>query len=318
MKSLCTHLTRWALLLLMLSAAIAWAEDGILTHLSGPVSVLQVDGKTVPGLVGTRISAGDTVITGPGGYVRLEMSDGGEMVLRPDSQLKVEHYTFVKAKREDDSFVLSMMKGGLRAITGLIGKRGNKDAYELKTSNGTIGIRGTQFDLRVCLANCGALADGTYLLVRYGAVQASNAQGSLAVAAGQVAFMPPNRPPVLLPRDPGIGFTPPPLIPKLDEKKKLQPVATDVATPTQAAASASEPASAQPAASPVGAPDASVPAASSEAATPAASSEAATSAAAAEAAAQATAATIAPAVDILPSGPLAGQPATGGADCVVQ
>lgn len=236
MNSYAARLPILAALLLMLCAIPVWA-DGTLTHMSGPVSVQKLDGKTLPGAAGTKVSAGDAVITGAGGYVRMEMTDGGEMVLRPDSQLKVERYKFAKVKPEEDNFVFSVLKGGLRTVTGLIGKRGNKDAYELKTQTATIGIRGTQFDLRVCEANCGALADGTYLAVRFGAIQATNAQGSLAVAAGQVAHVPPQLPPVMLPRDPGIGFTPPAVIPKLDEKKK------------QAAAAASAPDQARPAAS---------------------------------------------------------------------
>ena len=244
-------------LLLLFGAASAWA-DGTLTHLSGPVSVKKPDGKTLPGAVGARVGVGDIVVTGVGGFARIEMTDGGEMVLRPDSQLQIESYTFAQAKPTEDNFVFSMLKGGLRTVTGLVGKRGNRDAYKLNTVTATIGIRGTQFDLRVCAANCGALADGTYLAVRFGAVQTSNAQGSLAVAAGQVAYVPPQRPPVILPRDPGIGFTPPAVIPKLDEKKKVQaataaaastpdkpkPAAGGSAQSTQTAQGGSKPASA--------------------------------------------------------------------------
>jgi len=223
-----TNLPTFAALLLMLCAASAWAE-GTLTHFSGPVSVQQADGKTVPGSAGLKVNVGDIVITGALGYARMEMTDGGEMVLRPDSRLKVEKYQFTKEKPSDDSFVFSMLKGGLRTVTGLIGKRGNRDAYSAQTPTATIGIRGTQYDMRVCQANCGSLADGTYLAVRFGAIQTSNAQGTLAVAAGQAAHVPPQRAPVMLPRDPGIGFTPPAVIPKLDEKKKIKAAETAAA-----------------------------------------------------------------------------------------
>jgi hypothetical protein len=206
-------------LLLLLGAAPAWA-DGTLTHLSGPVSVQKADGKTLPGTAGTKVSVGDTVITGAGGYVRMEMTDGGEMVLRPNSQLQVESYKFVEARPAEDSFVFRMLKGGLRSVTGLIGKRGNQDAYALKTQTATIGVRGTWYDFRVCQGDCGALKDGTYLAVRSGAMQATNPHGSLTVRAGEVVYAPAGLRPVLLPRDPGIGFTPPAVIPKLDEKKK--------------------------------------------------------------------------------------------------
>ncbi len=222
-----------AALLLGVSIPAAWA-DGTLTHMSGPVAILKADGKTIPGTSGAKAYPGDTVITGAGAYVRMEMTDGGEMVLRPDSQLKIEAYKFAVARPAEDSFVFSMLKGGLRTVTGFIGKRSNQDAYKLNTVTATIGIRGTQFDLRVCQGNCGALADGTYLAVRFGVVQASNTQGSLAVAAGQVAHVPPQLAPVILPRDPGIGFTPPAVIPKLDEKKKVQAAAAAAATPDPA------------------------------------------------------------------------------------
>lgn len=236
-----THLLPLSLVavLLMLGTPLAWA-NGTLTHLSGQVSVQKADGKTQPGAPGVQVSMGDTLITGQAGYVRVAMSDGGEMVLRPDSQLKVENYKFDKEAPADDSFVFSMLKGGLRTISGLISKRGNKDAYKLNTATATIGIRGTQFDVRVCLANCGALADGTYLAVQFGAVHATNAQGSLAVAAGQVAHVPPSQAPIMLARNPGIGFTPPAVIPKLDEKKKQAAAATSAVEPTAPAAAGTE------------------------------------------------------------------------------
>lgn len=250
MKTNTTHLSIQAArlpilaaLTLMLCAVSSWA-DGTLTHLSGPVSVQTADGKTMAATPGVKVVVGDTVITGASGYGRMEMTDGGEIVLRPDSQLKVEKYQYAKDQPAQDSFVFSVFKGGLRTVTGLIGKRGNRDAYAAQTPTATIGIRGTQYDMRVCQANCGALADGTYLSVRFGALQAFNPQGSLGVAAGQVAFVPPQRAPVLLPRDPGIGFTPPAVIPKLDEKKKIKAAevaaAAPAPTPAQVAAPTSE------------------------------------------------------------------------------
>ncbi len=207
--------------LLAIASSAAWA-DGTLTHLSGAVSVQKADGSTAAGNVGTRILTGDTVVTGTRSYVRMEMTDGGEMVLRPDSQMKLENYAFNPDRGGEDNMVLRMLKGGFRTVTGLIGKRGNRDAYQLRTSTATIGIRGTQFDLRVCEGNCGALPNGTYVAVRFGAVEASSPQGSIPVAAGQVARVPGAGVPAILPRDPGIGFSPPAVIPRLDERRKLQ------------------------------------------------------------------------------------------------
>lgn len=229
-----TPLNALFLCLLMACGAPAWA-NGSITHRSGPVTVQKADGQTQPAVVGTQVNAGDTVVTGVGGYARMQMTDGGEMVLRPDSQLKVESYQFVESKPAEDNFVFSMLRGGMRTITGLVSKRGNRDAYKLQTPTATVGIRGTQFDLRVCQANCGALANGTYLAVSFGAVQMSNPQGTLEVVAGKVGFAPPQQAPVQLLRNPGIGFTPPPNMPKLDEKKKAAAVTTSMSGTTQSA-----------------------------------------------------------------------------------
>ncbi|HEY0268079.1 MAG TPA: FecR domain-containing protein, partial [Methyloradius sp.] len=196
--------------------------DGTLTHLSGQVSVTKADGATVPASVGLEVLSGETVITGDNGYARLEMSDGGEMLIRQDSQLKIENYRFDKDKPDQDSALFRVIKGGFRTLTGLISKRGNKDAYQVRTSTATIGIRGTQYDLRLCQANCGTLPDGTYVAVRYGEVAVDNPQGSQNFTAGQVGFASNNQPPVQLPRDPGVGFKSPPDFPKLEEKKKSE------------------------------------------------------------------------------------------------
>jgi hypothetical protein len=206
-------------LVLLLLATASWAE-GTLTHLSGSVFVDRADGKSLPATAGTQVAAGETVATGANAYARLEMTDGSEIVLRPDSRLKVEDYKFNDSKPQEDSFVLRVFKGGLRTVSGLIGKRGNRDAYEMKTPTATIGIRGTQWDTRVCDNDCGRLPPGTYVSVRFGAVHTANGFGGLDVGAGHAAHVPPSGPPVMLPRDPGAGFTPPPEIPKLDERKK--------------------------------------------------------------------------------------------------
>ena len=208
----------------------AWA-DGTITHLSGVVSVLKADGQKLTATQGLKVFTGDTLLTGDKGYVRVELSDGGEMVLRPDTQLIVKSYHFVKERPTEDSLVFGVLKGGLRKITGAIGKRGNPDAYQINTTTATIGIRGTQFDIRICHGNCGSLPDGTYLSVRYGILEVFNAQGSLTITAGQYAFIPLDAPPTLLPRDPGIGFTPPATIPKLDEGRRNRGLESSGFTP---------------------------------------------------------------------------------------
>lgn len=198
-----------ALTLLSLSAF----ADARLTHFSGQVQIKQSNGEIVVASPESIAKTGDTILTGSSGYVRVETSDGGEIVLRPNSEFVIEKYNYDANKPEDDSFVYKMLKGGMRTVTGLIGKRGNKNAYRGNTRTATIGIRGTQFDVRVCADDCGALANGTYFFLRSGSIATGNSAGDITMSAGQIAFVGLNQAPVILPRDPGIGFTPPANIP---------------------------------------------------------------------------------------------------------
>lgn len=97
------------------------------------------------------------------------------------------------------------MKGGLRSVTGLLGKR-NKDKFSLKTPAATIGIRGTTF-----VVEWAPPAPGLYLQVLDGAIVVANGGGALDFQAGQFGYVSPfARPPVLVPQNPGLQFTPPP------------------------------------------------------------------------------------------------------------
>jgi hypothetical protein len=86
--------------------------------------------------------------------VRLRFTDGGETVIRPESSLQVQDYYFNQEEPQQDSLVLRLLKGGLRAVTGYVGKRGNQDAYKMQISTATIGIRGTDYSARLCAQDC--------------------------------------------------------------------------------------------------------------------------------------------------------------------
>jgi len=194
---------------LLSSPALA---DGQLTHLTGKVRVQKALGSLVDAKKGMAVQQGDSLITGDDGYVRVLMSDGGQMVLRSNTEIKIDTYHFEQEQPDQDRFVFSALKGGLRAITGLISKRGKRDAYQANTHTATIGIRGTEYDLDVCEPrpdkknDCDDLAEGAYLAVIVGAIVVTNELGYVDLMAGQFGFAPPNLPPVVLTRDPGVSF----------------------------------------------------------------------------------------------------------------
>lgn len=184
----------------------AHAEAAKVTHLSGTLSVLKADGTTRILAQNSPVEAGELLSTEKDSYAMLKFTDGGEITMRPLSRLKVENYGFSEDKPESDSFVFRLIKGGLRSVTGLVGHRGNRDAYRLNTATATIGIRGTNYDAIMCSGDCGGnLQDGLYLQVHDGIINATNEGGSLDYTAGQFGYVQnPKFPPIVLPKNPGL------------------------------------------------------------------------------------------------------------------
>ena len=201
-------------------AAQAQQAAGEVTHLSGTLSVKRLDGTTKLLSVKSAVQEGDLLTTETETYARIKFADASEVVLRPNSQLKVENYAFNQAKPEGDNVVLSMLKGGLRAVTGLIGKR-NRDKVTFSTVTATIGIRGTHFGALLCQGDCGGVptvtglppANGLHLDVADGAIAVRNAAGMQQINAGQFGYVASNQaPPQIVPPQQGIQVTMPPAI----------------------------------------------------------------------------------------------------------
>jgi len=139
------------------------------------------------------------------------------VILRPGSQLKIESYSYEAAKPGGDNILLSMFKGGLRAVTGLVGKR-NRGKVSFQTETATIGIRGTHFGALLCQNDCGGVpttggqppANGLHVDVTNGAITMSNRGGTVQINAGQFGFVPnANTPPTQVPPQQGIQVTMP-------------------------------------------------------------------------------------------------------------
>lgn len=130
---------------------------------------------------GLPLKQGDRLTTSDGGSAIIKLADGTRMTVRPNSELVLQQYQFHEAA-PDNSFLMQLVRGGFRAITGLISK-GSPDAARVQTSTATIGIRGTDFDARVCSGDCAAESAAIPQAPRPNAVQASakltNVQGDV-------------------------------------------------------------------------------------------------------------------------------------------
>lgn len=167
-------------LLSTISTSVLAEPAGKVLFAAGEVAAVDQAGNRRVVHKGTAIEEGDTLLTGSG-RVQVRFKDGGFIALQPQSQFKVERYQYTAAGDHEDGVVMSLIKGGLRTISGLVGKQ-DRHAYEMKAAIATIGIRGTEYALELD----GALVGH----VTHGAIEVCNGAGCLGVQSGQAFSVP--------------------------------------------------------------------------------------------------------------------------------
>jgi hypothetical protein len=152
---------RWLLAALALATAPAWAQQPAaeLRSVTGVVFVQPAGGQVRIVQTGAKLSVGDTVGTQKGAFALLVFNDGSRVALRPESAMAIRGFSFKPDDPANDQLSVQLVKGWLRNVSGQIGKRGNENAFELKVNDTTIGIRGTDFGVRLCDEECAAARD---------------------------------------------------------------------------------------------------------------------------------------------------------------
>ena len=204
------------LALALLSSAALAAGAGTVTHLSGTLSVQRSDGSVRVLSQMSEVNPGDVLTTQRDSYAQINFTDGSSLTMRPNTQIKVEQYNFVQDQPQDDSSFLRLIKGGLRTVTGLVGKRGDQDAYKIGTNSATIGVRGSSGDTidnssgscEGVTPGCEKLPAGVYHTTYTGSYIMQNEGGTQIIGEGQFGFARDgNTRPVMLPGDPGLQLS---------------------------------------------------------------------------------------------------------------
>lgn len=268
----------FALLLLTFGLhAHAAQVAGTVTDLNGPLLAKKADGTVKVLAQKSLVEEGDLLVTEKETYARIKFLDNSEVTLRPETQFKIERFAYEQDKPQNDNAFFSLLKGGLRAVSGTVGKR-SRERTGLNTPAATIGIRGTIYVVEyiapveadvaawgrsliaaastdfyaygragngnatmIDAATGNALPEilparqvletllaqslappvtppgaplrppGLYVHVLDGLIHLSNQGGTQNFSAGQFGFTPSfKQPPVILPKNPGMQFTPPP------------------------------------------------------------------------------------------------------------
>ncbi len=136
-----------AFLLAVAVAPGAWAAAGRFTFVTGEVTLQKRAGAPVPAAAGMRVDAGDRILTGGNGMAQLTMVDQARLSLRPNSNFLIERYP--EARESTEGVVLNLLRGTLRAFTGLIASSA-RERFTMKTRVATVGIRGSGNILYAC------------------------------------------------------------------------------------------------------------------------------------------------------------------------
>lgn len=103
-------------------------------------------------LPGASLYPGDRIVTAPASHLVLAFRDDARLTLGPASELRIDDYRYDEEAPQEGRMLLSVVRGTLRALTGLIA-RADPRHVTVSTPTATLGIRGTGFDL-ACLGAC--------------------------------------------------------------------------------------------------------------------------------------------------------------------
>lgn len=214
-----------AVAVLMCAAYSVEASVGLIQFTAGDVKIRNAAGQIRAAVKGGTVDEGDTILTAASASAQLKMADGGIIAVRPETELKVDTYRYAGKEDGNERAVMSLVKGGFRTITGLIG-RTNKQNYTITTPTAVIGIRGTDHEPIVVPAIAGAgkpsAAPGTYDKVNVGQAFIRTPLGEVNIRQNQVGYAAPNQAPTLLPKVPDMFKATPPVRQAQAEKKEDQ------------------------------------------------------------------------------------------------
>lgn len=181
---------------LCLSTSPAWAQNSAarVMAVSGDAKAVDAQGRTRQLEKGAELFAGDKVQTADASLVQVRMHDGGYLSVRANTEMVIDQFVYDEKDAGKSNFVMSLLRGGFRSITGLIG-RSNPNGYQIRAATATIGIRGTDHEPVLVLDTPEAQLQtpsppGLYDKVNDGETFITSKAGVLALKRGDVGFTP--------------------------------------------------------------------------------------------------------------------------------
>lgn len=227
-------------LLMAPALAAAAVPAGSVTLITGRGTASSADGSIRALAKGDSVYSGDVVHSSASSFIDLKFSDGGYFLLRPNTRFQVvdfvDHSVAAAAAPAPEAqqpaaaatattpavpqgsgashAFFSLLKGGFRSVSGLIGKISH-DEFQVSTPVATIGIRGTDYLVVMCDAACatdpeispilppGINAVGGMVATVYShSIVVTDAGGVVTLLEGQYLLVLPDGTNILLPLEP--------------------------------------------------------------------------------------------------------------------
>jgi hypothetical protein len=137
------------LMVMLLVPCLALAEEspiGKIKTSTGDIVVLRGE-KATPLAIGDKIFQKDTIRTGPNSSVGIIFEDNTILSLGSHSEIVIDEYIFAPEKGIL-SMIARIVKGTASYLSGIIGRQ-SPESVKFQTPDATIGIRGTQFLVKV-------------------------------------------------------------------------------------------------------------------------------------------------------------------------
>ena len=131
-------MTRFILLLTALSCSTIYigsvqaAAAGKVVFTTGSAKAVNASGASRTLRRGDEVFSGDSLQTSARSRLQVAFADGAYISVQPSSEYKIENYNYPGKADGTERAFYRLLKGGIRAVTGYIGKR-NRDAYKVNT-----------------------------------------------------------------------------------------------------------------------------------------------------------------------------------------
>ena len=135
-----------AVVLFSVSAAALAADAGEIKVVQGAAHI-ERGSERLAAKVGMPVQEADRVVTGADGTVGITFADNSLLSIGPSSSFAIDRYVF-DSTTHAGKFDSTLSKGTLAVISGKMVKQ-SPDAMHVRTPSAIMGVRGTEFIVRV-------------------------------------------------------------------------------------------------------------------------------------------------------------------------